>query len=138
MPAAPEQLASAYVAAWNDHDAARIEAMHAASFEGIDVGDTRTTRGRAEVREATERYFRAFPDLQLTIQRTVAHGEHVALFWTAQGTHRGPLLHIPPTGRVVAVQGSSLLTIHDQQIASGVCIWDVAGMLRALGLLPEL
>jgi hypothetical protein len=39
------------------------------------------------------------------------------------------------------VRGSSILTIdseHAHQIVHGLYIWDVAGFLRSVGLLPEL
>ncbi|HEY8742998.1 MAG TPA: ester cyclase [Chloroflexota bacterium] len=134
----PCQLATDLVAAWNAHDSTRIAAHYAPTLERADVGATRPTRGVGEARRAVERYLRAFPDLQVTVQRMIAEGDQIALFWTAQGTHTSAFLHIPPTGRFVAVQGSSLLTIRDDQVTSGLYIWDVAGLLRALGLLPDL
>ena len=47
-------------------------------------------------------------------------------------------MRIPPTGREVAVRGVSILTIADGKVTHGETIWDTAGLLRALGLLPEL
>jgi steroid delta-isomerase-like uncharacterized protein len=138
MAALPDLIAAELVAAWNAHDSDHLEALYAATYEGTDVGDTAPIRGPAGARRAVERYLRAFPDLHLTLERSVTDSGQVALFWTARGTHRGPLLHIPPTGRFVAVRGSSLLTVQDSRITSGLHIWDVAGLLRSLGLLPEL
>lgn len=134
----PCRLATDLVAAWNAHDSTRIAAHYSPMLERADVGAVRPTRGVGEARRAVERYLSAFPDLQVTVQRMIAEGDQVALFWTAQGTHTSSFLHIPPTGRFVAVQGSSLLTIRDGQVTRGLYIWDVAGLLRALGLLPDL
>ena len=47
-------------------------------------------------------------------------------------------MHIPPTGRKIAVRGISVLTIENEKITSGLYVWDAAGLLRAIGLLPEL
>ena len=47
-------------------------------------------------------------------------------------------MNIPPTGRKVAVQGVSILTVEEHRITRGVYEWDVAGLLRAIGLLPDL
>jgi hypothetical protein len=47
-------------------------------------------------------------------------------------------MNIPPTGRNVEVLGTSVLTVGDGKIARGLYIWDVAGLLRSIGLLPEL
>jgi hypothetical protein len=47
-------------------------------------------------------------------------------------------MHIPPTGRFATVRGVSILTFMDGKIYRGQYMWDVAGLLRAIGLLPEL
>jgi predicted ester cyclase len=54
------------------------------------------------------------------------------------GTQRGAFMGIPATGRFVEVRGVSILTIENGLIARGTNIWDTAGLLRALHLLPEL
>ncbi len=68
----------------------------------------------------------------------VIQGDRAAVAWTARGTHRGELLRIPPSGRVVTVRGMSLLTVERNLVVRALSIWDVAGLLRAIGLLPEL
>jgi predicted ester cyclase len=60
------------------------------------------------------------------------------LVWNATGTHQGTLMNIPPTGRVVSVRGVTVLTIIDHKIVNALYLWDVAGLLRGFGLLPEL
>jgi hypothetical protein len=47
-------------------------------------------------------------------------------------------MHIPPTGRKIAVRGISVLTIENGKITRGLYVWDAAGLLRTTGLLPEL
>ena len=47
-------------------------------------------------------------------------------------------MHIPPTGRRVTVRGVTLLTIDGDSVRRSESLWDVAGLLRAIGLLPEL
>jgi hypothetical protein len=47
-------------------------------------------------------------------------------------------MKIPATGRKVVVQGMSMLTLRDGKITRGLHVWDVAGLLRAMGLLPVL
>ncbi|WP_343424817.1 ester cyclase [Candidatus Amarolinea dominans] len=58
--------------------------------------------------------------------------------WTARGTHLGTLMNIPASGRHVTVRGVSTFTLQEGQITKADFIWDVAGLLRAIGLLPEL
>ncbi len=126
------------ISAWNGHDLDTLVALHAADYEGHDVGQPGVVRGLSEVRTALERYLLAFPDIELTPEDVLIDGQTVALLWQARGTHRGVLMHIPATGRKVAVRGVSLLTYRDGKIWRGSIIWDVAGLLRGIGLLPEL
>ena len=47
-------------------------------------------------------------------------------------------MNIPPTGRAVRIRGVSLLTVADGRLKRARRIWDLAGLLRSFGLLPEL
>ena len=47
-------------------------------------------------------------------------------------------MHIPPTGLRVSVLGTSLVALHGGKIRRALRIWDLAGLLRDLKLLPEL
>jgi predicted ester cyclase len=76
--------------------------------------------------------------MQFKDGQTVVQGNRAAILWTAQGTHQGYLLNIPPTGRTFAVRGVSFLTIANNQIQRGEYIWDLAELLRCIRLLPEL
>jgi steroid delta-isomerase-like uncharacterized protein len=131
------ELMARLVRAWNAHDVEAIAACYAPDYIGVDVAQATPLRGSHSARSAAARYLRAFPDLQLTgdwlIQDT-----RVALIWTLRGTHQGRLLRIPPSGRAIMVRGVSVLTVRDGRITEGISIWDVAGFLRVIGLLPEL
>jgi len=56
----------------------------------------------------------------------------------AEGTHQGTIMNIPPTGHKVQVRGVSIIEVVDGMVIRGQYIWDLAGMLRHMGLLPEL
>lgn len=124
--------------AWNRRDIDKAVRFFARDYEGIDISETMPRRGQHGVREWIERYWLAAPDMQCTVRQTIIEANHVAVSWTAKGTHQGYLMHIPPTGRVFAVRGVSFLTIHNDQILRGEYIWDLAELLRCLKLLPEL
>ncbi len=123
---------------WNMHDVDQAVTFYAPDYEGIDVAEAVPQRGPDGLRRTMERYLQAFPDLRFTEETTVIQGDRVALFWTVQGTHQGALMNIPPTGRSIQVRGVSLLTVLDGKVARALYIWDVAGLLRGIGLLPEL
>jgi len=124
--------------ALNAGDVDNVVSAFASDYEGLDVGAAQPQRGRDALREAMLGYLRGFPDLRLTIEQIIIQDNCVALTWTARGTHRGSLLNIPATGRRVVVSGSSMLVVENGQIQRGRHIWDMAGLLRAIGLLPEL
>lgn len=125
-------------AAWNAHDIERALTFYAPDYIGIDVGEATPQRGPEGIRQTVSRYLQAFPDLRFRLETTIIQEENAAVAWMAQGTHRGKLMNIPPTGRLIQVRGVSLLTMKRGKVSRGLYIWDVAGLLRSLGLLPEL
>jgi steroid delta-isomerase-like uncharacterized protein len=124
--------------AWNTHDEERVKSFYAPAYEGVDVGQAEPQRGPQSVSRNVERYLRAFPDLRFVEEDIVAQDDRVVLVWKAYGTHKGKLMNIPPTGRNIAVRGISMLTVENGKIVRGLYVWDVAGLLRSIGLLPEL
>ncbi|HEX6710703.1 MAG TPA: ester cyclase [Rubrobacter sp.] len=133
-----QQLVEGLLDAWNAHDTGRIESFYAAEYEGVDVGQAEPERGPQGISRSVDRYLRAFPDLSFVEEGLVVEGDRAVLVWTAHGTHGGKLMSIPPTWRKVSVRGVSVLTVENEKITRGLYVWDVAGLLRTIGLLPEL
>ena len=125
-------------AAWNAQDIQRLAALYAPEYEGRDVAQAEPERGPQGVIQTLARYLQAFPDLSFTLDEVIADDDRLALNWTVSGTHRGALMHIPPTGRAIEVKGVSIYTVANGKIVRGLFVWDVAGLLRSIGLLPEL
>jgi len=132
------QLVEDLLDAWNAHDTRRIESFYAEKYEGVDVGQAEPQRGQQGVSESMDRYFQAFPDLRFVVEDVVVEGDRAVLVWMAHGTHGGKLMSIPPTRHRVSVRGVSVLTIEHGKITRGLYVWDAAGLLRSIGLLPEL
>jgi len=132
------RLAAGLTAAWNARDPQAVAALCAEDYEGENVGEATPHYGPAGMAASVATYLTAFPDLRFTVDDVVIEGERVVQVWRAHATHRGPLLNIPASGRPVQVRGSSLLTFRDNKLWRALYIWDMAGLLRAIGLLPEL
>lgn len=132
------KLVSNVLSAWNAHDPDQAALFYAPDYLGLDVSQPAPQRGPDGLRRTMVAYFSAFPDIQFTQDKLVIQGNEAALAWTARATHGGHLLNIPPTGRPIQVKGVSLLTIANGKIKEASYIWDVAGLLRNIGLLPEL
>jgi steroid delta-isomerase-like uncharacterized protein len=132
------ELTDALTHAWNAHDVERIAGFYAANFEGIDISQAAPQRGPQAIQRLANEYLSAFPDLRFENEQTIIQDERVAFVWRAWGTHRGTVMNIPPTCREVSVRGMSLLTFSGRKITHSISVWDLAGFLRAIRLLPEL
>jgi steroid delta-isomerase-like uncharacterized protein len=85
------------------------------------------------VRRFMEMFERALPDLTVTIDVLVAEEDLVAARTTTRGTHLGPLLGIPATGRPVAVDGSDIVRIEDGRIVEHWGLTNSVGLLQQVG-----
>jgi steroid delta-isomerase-like uncharacterized protein len=125
-------------AAWNSHDIEQVEKFYAENYIGVDVAQAVPQQGRAGFRSFYTQYLTAIPDFQLIVDDVIADGNRVAVAWNVCGTHRGTLMNIPPTGKTVTSRGVSMFTVENDRIQQATYIWDLAGLLRNIGLLPEL
>lgn len=124
--------------AWNSHDIEQVLGFYSSEYVGEDVGQAFLLRGREGIRAMLENYWKAFPDLEFTVTDTMIQDSRVVIVWMAEGTHQGTIMSIPPTGHRVAVRGVSIIDVEDGLVVRGQYIWDLAGMLRHMRLLPEL
>lgn len=76
---------------------------------------------------------KAFPDLQFTIDDTIAERDEVVVHWTARGTQGGPFLGIPPTHKAASVSGTSIFRIQNQKISEQFIDWNLLTLLEQLG-----
>lgn len=127
-----------FVRALNSHDIEHLLTLTSQEYEGVDVNRNLPQHGHGEAKMAFEQYLAAFPDLCFTEYDVVVEENRAVLMWRGRGTHLGTIMHIPPTGRVVEVLGTSTFYFENGKIRKAVHVWDVASMLRDLGLLPEL
>ena len=75
-----------------------------------------------------------FPDLQLTIENSVAEGDLVAQRIHFKGTHTGEFQGLPPTGRKVEFSGLELNRFEDGRVAEHWFQLDSLTLLQQLGL----
>jgi predicted ester cyclase len=92
-------------------------------------------------REGHEAFAQAFyaglPDGRHEIADVFATSDRVAVRFVIHGSHTAPLFGIPPTGRAVTVAGHVLMRIDaDGRVDELLGIFDEAGLLRQLGVLP--
>lgn len=137
-PATLMRLSTQLTAAWNAHDPKRVAALCTSDYSGENIGEAMPHHGPDGMAASVARYLAAFPDLHFTVDDVVIQGNRVVQVWRAQATHRGSLMNIPATGLSIEVRGASVLTFRGDKLQQALYIWDVAGLLREIGLLPEL
>ncbi|HEX2243776.1 MAG TPA: ester cyclase [Gammaproteobacteria bacterium] len=96
------------------------------------------TQGPEGVRQAATELRAAYPDLDLIHEDTLAEGDRVMIRWIMRGTHNGPLMGIPATGKPVTVVGIDVFRVAGGQIVELWQNFDQLGMLQQLGVIPTL
>jgi predicted ester cyclase len=90
-------------------------------------------------REGLKEMFRllieAFPDIMFEISDMVAEGDKMAFKLIISGTHKGPLMGIPPTGKSFKVENAAIITFSDNKIIERWVVSDTLGQLQQLGLM---
>ncbi len=81
-----------------------------------------------------EALFRAFPDLAFSLQRTVSQGHTLVAECKAKGTQIRELLGIAGTNKKVEIPVAFVLDFRENKISRWSSYFDVAGMLRQLGV----
>jgi predicted ester cyclase len=93
--------------------------------------------GRDGLKKSMSRHLMGFPDLHVTIDESLAEGNKVGIWYTAEGTHRGEFEGIPATGNRVKWTGSDLLTIEHGTIADAQFLSDLFGLMTQIGAKPQ-
>jgi steroid delta-isomerase-like uncharacterized protein len=81
--------------------------------------------------------YTAFPDLKRPVEDIVAEGDKVVARWTSVGTHLGPWMGMPPTGKQLATSGITIFRFSGGKIVEEWIESDVAGMLQQMGAFPD-
>lgn len=77
----------------------------------------------------------AFPDFKAAPDTLVTTDDSIALAYTMTGTHKGPLMGFPPTGKTMKIRGVQIFKFKDGKVIERWGSSDELGMLQQLGLL---
>lgn len=78
----------------------------------------------------------AFPDLEVKVEHLVVDEDNVAFAYTIEGTHKGDLMGIPPTGRRIKARGMQIGRFENGKLVERWGSSDQLGILQQLGLAP--
>jgi len=76
----------------------------------------------------------AIPDFRMTIDMMIAEEDKVAMLSTFAGTHQGPFMDGPPSGRGVTGRMAALFRVADGKIVESWQHCDQWGLVRQIGL----
>ena len=121
---------------WNQGNEAAAAELIAPEYVAHDPAVPGRTGPEGETR-ALQVYRVAAPDLHFTVEDLIAEGDRVVVRWASHGTHLGDLLGIPPTGKVAAATGITILRIAGGKLVEMWQDWDRLGLLQQLGAIPR-
>jgi predicted ester cyclase len=78
----------------------------------------------------------AFPDITITVDRTVSEADFVTAACTIRGTHLGDALGFPATGRKVEVGGLAMVRTEGGKIVESWESWNFLDLYKQLGVSP--
>jgi steroid delta-isomerase-like uncharacterized protein len=79
----------------------------------------------------------AFPDLKLTVEEIIENGDKTWARITARGTHQGPFMGFPPTGKSIVVTVMDVCRYDNGQIVEHWGVADQLAVMAQIGALPR-
>lgn len=98
--------------------------------------ELRGLRGPEVYKRTVNMYRAAFPDVRMVVDDAITADDKVVLRWHSEGTHRGELAGLAPTGARVSVTGISIDQWRDGKVVEAWVEWDNLGLGRQVGAAP--
>ena len=119
---------------YDDLDAAALASLYADDAV-IDSPILGIHTGPAAAEQAYGTVFGAFLDRKMKTERLLIDGDFVAQLVTIEGTHIGPFMGLPPSGKRFHFSAVFLCELRDRKIARERRIYDSTGLLVQIGAL---
>ncbi|MEO6403899.1 MAG: ester cyclase [Ferruginibacter sp.] len=81
-------------------------------------------------------FLTGFSNIKFTIVDVFGQGEKLVKHWNFKGTHTGVFFGIPATGKIVNLDGSTIVLMRDGKIAEEQDFYDNMDFMTQLGLVP--
>ena len=91
-------------------------------------------KGAEYVKEVTQTYKQAFPDLKMEPDYIVEEGDKLIAHLKITGTHTGNLGDIPPTNKKINVEAFDMVCFKDDKASEHWQVFDTFGLMNQLGL----
>ena len=111
----------------------RLETIYELSLpESISHMEHGEVSSRGDFQAFQSRFLKAFPDLRVTIEDTIAEGENVVVRWFFSATHGGDALGCRATGKTVKMRGMTWLRFRDGKLVESWYCWNLGALMQYL------
>jgi len=93
--------------------------------------------GIENVKDFYNNYLTGFSNIEFSIIDVFGQGNKIVKHWNFKGTHTGDFFGIPPTGKFVNINGSTLVKMKDGRIAEEEDFMDNMAFMQQLGLVSS-
>jgi steroid delta-isomerase-like uncharacterized protein len=98
----------------------------------------REIQGYEQAKQFVSSFLKGFPDINISVEDTIAEGDQVVSRYTIRGTHQGETEEFgPPTGKQMELKGITIHRFEDGKIVEEWESYDNVSALQQLGLVPE-
>jgi steroid delta-isomerase-like uncharacterized protein len=118
----------------NQHSLAALEELFSPDF--VDHSGNTSPPTLEGTKAFFAMMFTAFPDMRFEIRLQVAEGDKVVTCKTFHGTHQGPFMGIPATGKEVAFDNIDIMTVTEGKITEHWTVGDMLRLMQQLGVVP--
>lgn len=118
--------------AWNKGNVGIIDELMANDYARYMSG-TASPLDREWQKQRISAFRKGLPDLHLSIEDMIAEGDRVVFRITIRGTHQGPLMGVPATGKQVTVTAIDVARFTNGKIAEHWSQMDSSGLMQQLG-----
>ena len=141
MSATPEAVAREWFEqVWNKGSEEAIDKYLAADarMHGLSGPDGKPLLGPEGFKPFWRQFRSAFPDIRISVARTISEGEFVAVHCHVSAKHLGHGLQVAPTQKPIDIWGMGMARIHNGQVVEAWNSFDFMSLYQQVGILPAL
>ena len=122
---------------WNKRDLTVVDDLMSENCRSHGLMDVNgnVRRGPAGFYMLFDAFTHAYPDVHVTIEKTVSENDFVVVHVVVEGTHTGEGIGVAPSGRPVKFAGFCWIRVQDGKIVEAWNQYDFMTMYQQLGVL---
>lgn len=95
-------------------------------------------RGPEAMKDHIAGWIASFPDLHFSIEQMLSEGDRVVTQLLMEGTHQGPWMGIPASGKKVQIRMVTIHRVVKGKIVEDWVLVESLGFLQQLGVVPNM